>query len=65
MATKYSKWPQNIANGRKIYQVAIKHIKWPQNIPKWPQNKPIGSKIDKHRPLQDSRIFTQIGIFWF
>jgi hypothetical protein len=27
------KWPQNISNGHKIYQMATKYIKWPQNIP--------------------------------
>jgi hypothetical protein len=25
MAAKYTKWPQNIPNGRKIYQMAIKY----------------------------------------
>jgi hypothetical protein len=33
MATKYTKWPQNIPNGHKIYQMATKYTKWPQNIP--------------------------------
>jgi hypothetical protein len=51
MATKYTKWPQNIPNGHRIYQMATKYTKWPQNIPNghkiyqmatkytnWPQN---------------------------
>jgi hypothetical protein len=42
MASKYTKWPQNkpngrkidqmtidIPNGRKIYQMAVKYSKWP------------------------------------
>jgi hypothetical protein len=33
MATKYTKWPQNIPNGHKIYQMATKYTKWPQHIP--------------------------------
>jgi hypothetical protein len=33
MATKYTRWPQNIPNGHKIYQMATKYTKWPQNIP--------------------------------
>jgi hypothetical protein len=28
MATKYTKWPQNIPNGHKIYQMATKYTKW-------------------------------------
>jgi hypothetical protein len=40
MATKYTKWPQNIPNGHKIYQMATKYTKWPQNIP-------TGSEIDQ------------------
>jgi hypothetical protein len=51
MARKYTKWPQNLPNGHKIYQMATKFTKWPQNLPnghktyqmaikhiKWPQN---------------------------
>jgi hypothetical protein len=30
---------------------------------KWPQNGQNGHKIYQHRPLQDLRKFTQIGIF--
>jgi hypothetical protein len=58
MATKYTKWPQNIPNGHKIYQMATKYTKWLQNIPnghkiyqmatkytKWPQNIPNYSKL--------------------
>jgi hypothetical protein len=76
MATKYTKWPQNIPNGHKIFQMATKYTKWPQNIPnghkiyqmatkytKWPQNIPNGSKIYEYPPLQDPTKFTQIGIF--
>jgi hypothetical protein len=33
MATKYTKWQQNILNGNKIYQMATKYTKWQQNIP--------------------------------
>jgi hypothetical protein len=33
MATKYIKWPQNISNGHKIYQMAIKYTKWRYTIP--------------------------------
>jgi hypothetical protein len=37
---KYTKWPQNIPNCHKIYQIALKYVyqiaikntKWPQNI---------------------------------
>jgi hypothetical protein len=29
----YTKLPQNIPNGWKIYQMAVKLTKWPQNIP--------------------------------
>jgi predicted secreted protein len=25
----YTKWPLNIPNGRKIYQMAVKYTKWP------------------------------------
>jgi hypothetical protein len=59
MTTKYTKWPQNIPNDQKIYQMTTKYTKWPQNIPndhkiyqmttkytKWPQNIPISQKID-------------------
>jgi hypothetical protein len=28
MATKYTRWPQNIPNGHKIYQMAIKYTKY-------------------------------------
>jgi hypothetical protein len=28
MATKYTKRPQNIPNGHKIYQMATKYTKW-------------------------------------
>jgi hypothetical protein len=40
MATKYTKWLQNIPNSYKIYQMDIKHttnsIAWPsKNYPKW------------------------------
>jgi hypothetical protein len=37
MATKYTKWPQNIPNGHKIYQIALQyqyHCKTLQNLPK-------------------------------
>jgi hypothetical protein len=57
MATKYAKWPQNIPDGHKIYQMATKYTKWPQNMPngikiyqmatkytKWPCNRPNGHK---------------------
>jgi hypothetical protein len=30
---KYTKWPQNITNGHKIYQTATIYTKWPQNLP--------------------------------
>jgi hypothetical protein len=40
MATKYTKWPQNIPNGHKIYQMAIKyryqHLRL-QDTPKFTQ----------------------------
>jgi hypothetical protein len=49
MATKYTKWPQNIPNGHKIYQMATKYTKWPQNVP-------TSSNADPPK-------FTQIGIF--
>jgi late competence protein required for DNA uptake (superfamily II DNA/RNA helicase) len=60
MAAKYTKWPQHIPNGHKIYQMAAKYTKWPQNIPnghkiyqmaakytKWPQNIPKRVKINQ------------------
>jgi hypothetical protein len=42
MATKYSKWPQNISNGRKIDQIV--HCKSLQNLPK------LGLKINIWQP---------------
>jgi hypothetical protein len=50
MATKYTKWPQNIPNGHKIYQMATKYTKWPYNITTYFIARP-------------SKKFTQIGIF--
>jgi hypothetical protein len=32
MATKCTKWPQNVQNGHKIYKMATKYTKWRQNI---------------------------------
>jgi hypothetical protein len=29
----YTKWPQNIPNDHKIYQMITKYTKWPRNIP--------------------------------
>jgi hypothetical protein len=43
-------------NGHWIYQMVIKYSKW-----KW--NRPNGHKIYQHISLQDTRKFTQIGIF--
>jgi hypothetical protein len=58
MATNYTKWPQIIPNGHKLYQMAINYTKWPQIIPnghklyqmainytKWPQIIPNGHKL--------------------
>jgi hypothetical protein len=61
---KYAKWPQNIPNGHKIYQMATTYTKWPQNIPNGHKIPiPNGHKIHLHLPLQDPLKFTQIGIF--
>jgi hypothetical protein len=30
---KYTETGENMPNGHKIYQMAVKLIKWPQNIP--------------------------------
>jgi hypothetical protein len=49
MGEKYTKLPQNIPNGHKIYKMALKETEC--------------HKIDQHLPLQDRPIFTQIGIF--
>jgi hypothetical protein len=46
----FTKWPQNIPNGHKIYN-------------KWMSNRPNGHKICQHVPLQVPPKFTQIRIF--
>jgi hypothetical protein len=56
MATKYTKWPQNIPNSHKIYQMATTFTKWPYFIPN-------GHKIYQHFPHKDPLKFTQIVIF--
>jgi hypothetical protein len=56
MATKYTKWPQNIPNGHKIYQMATKYTKCPNDRPK-------GHKMHTHVPFQDPPKFTQFRIF--
>jgi hypothetical protein len=51
MAVKYPKWPNNIPNGRKIFQMVVKytyiiHSKAFQDLPKldfWHETKPSGS----------------------
>jgi hypothetical protein len=43
MATKHTKWPQNIPNGYKTYQMATKHTKWPLNRPNGHKHIPISS----------------------
>jgi hypothetical protein len=64
MATKYTKWPQNIPNGHKMYQMATKYTKSPQNIPNGRKiDRPNSHKIYRHRTKQDPRKFTQFGIF--
>jgi hypothetical protein len=30
---KFTKWPQTITNGHKLYQMATKYTKWPYNVP--------------------------------
>jgi hypothetical protein len=49
MATKYTKWSQNMPNGRKIDHIV-------KNIPN-------SRKISQHLPFQDPPKLTQIGIF--
>jgi hypothetical protein len=60
MATKYTKWPQNIPNCYKIYQMASKYTKWLHHIPK--DHIPT-YVIHQHLPFQVPPKFTQIGIF--
>jgi hypothetical protein len=62
MSTKYNKYPQNTTNDHKIQQMTTKYNKCLQNVP-MTENRPNGHKIYRHRPLQDPRKFTQIGIF--
>jgi hypothetical protein len=57
--------PQNIPNGRKMYQMAAKYTKWPQNIPNCRQIGQMAPKINQHLPLKDPTKFTQIWIFVF
>jgi hypothetical protein len=52
------KLPQNVPNGDKIYQMAVKYSEWPQNIPN-------GHKIFQHFPFQGPPKYTQICIFGF
>jgi hypothetical protein len=48
MAEKFTKWPQNLPNGHKIYQMATKFTKWPQNLPNGRKiSKPNGLKINQ------------------
>jgi hypothetical protein len=49
MATKYTKWPQNIPNGHKIYQIAVKG--------------PNVRKIYQHLPLKVPLKCAHISIF--
>jgi hypothetical protein len=56
MATKCTKWPQNVQNGHKMYKMATK-------CTKWPQNRPNGHKIYQPLPLQIPPKFTQIRLF--
>jgi hypothetical protein len=68
MATKFTKWPQNLPNGHKIYQMATKFTKWPQNLPNshkidHTENNTYVYSTYQHLPLQDPTKFTQIGIF--
>jgi hypothetical protein len=51
-----TKTGENIPNGHKLYQMAIKYFQWPLHGPNSP-------KIYQHFPLQDPPKFTQIGIF--
>jgi uncharacterized protein YpbB len=72
----YTKWPQNIPNDHKIYQMYKNYTKRPQNIPnvqklyqttimytKWLLNIPNGHKIYLHFPFQGPPKLTQIGTF--
>jgi hypothetical protein len=38
MTTKYTKWPQNIPNDHKIYQMTTKYNKMTTEYTKLPQN---------------------------
>jgi hypothetical protein len=33
MTTKFTKWPLNIPDDHKIYQMTFKYSRWPQNLP--------------------------------
>jgi hypothetical protein len=68
MGTKFTKWPYNITNGRKIEQVAIKYIhivqcKTLQNLPKlrffWPSGNP---GLDR-QTFKDERRFPENADF--
>jgi hypothetical protein len=65
---KYTKWPQNIPNDLKIYQMTTKYTKWPQNIPDshkifpmGPYNTPNGHEICQNVSLQDPPNFPKLG----
>jgi hypothetical protein len=67
MTTKYTKWPKNISNGRKIDQIVIKYknkrfsIARPSkiypNLDFWFENKPSGNPANE---LHERRIKAKI-----
>jgi hypothetical protein len=72
MATKYPKWPQNIPNGRKIYQMVTKYTKRPHNKPIDHKITQMATKYTKMATKYTNivrcktlRNLPQLGFFWF
>jgi hypothetical protein len=50
--TKYTKFPHNIPNSHKIYQIRTKYTKLPQNIPNYYKIYQITTKIPNGHKIQ-------------
>jgi hypothetical protein len=68
MTVKYTKWPQNISNGHKIYQMAKIYLSNGQNISNGRNRDQMALKYRyQPLPLQDPPKFTQmriLGAIW-
>jgi hypothetical protein len=65
MATKCTKWPQNVPNGHKMFQMATKCSKWPQNVPNGHKMYiPFGRKIGK-MAIKNTNIFQNLPKWGF